>query len=164
MVQTATVPPDAKYLSFFAPPSLAAVDIHIDDQLFRYTDMLALSGNRLFIEVSKWAGKPVHLKIVLADEVVTAIIDDILFEHDLGLSAPPLKASLPATAIGEPQSVNLSFLPGSGWDYFVEYRDALTEMPTWQALPGAPHNSGVSSDPLTNVTRFYRLRAVKRAG
>jgi hypothetical protein len=56
--------------------------------------------------------------------------------------------------------INFEVLPG--FDYYVEYRESLTDPPDWQALPGTPHNSGMVVDnPPAEVThRFYRLRRV----
>ena len=41
--------------------------------------------------------------------------------------------------------------------YTVEFTDDLAH-PNWQALPGAPHNSGSVTDSPASSHRFYRVR------
>ena len=53
----------------------------------------------------------------------------------------------------------LSFSPCPGRTHTVEARAALGDIPGWQALPGAPHNSGVVIVTNTTTTRFFRVRA-----
>ena len=56
-------------------------------------------------------------------------------------------------------TLQLTFPPCPGRTHTVESRAALGDVPGWQALPGAPHNSG--SVIVTNSTtqRFFRVRA-----
>ncbi|MHB8521424.1 MAG: hypothetical protein ACYDH9_11800 [Limisphaerales bacterium] len=56
--------------------------------------------------------------------------------------------------------VTLSFNAAAGRNYFLEYMDKLTNAPSWQLLPGAPHNSGNFVDTNASPSRFYRVRAV----
>ena len=59
-------------------------------------------------------------------------------------------------------SIQILFAVLPGFDYYVQYRDGLTDPPDWQDLPGGPHNSGaVQDDPPPDVTgRYYRVRRV----
>lgn len=47
----------------------------------------------------------------------------------------------------------------AGRNHVVEFRDSLVAGAGWQALPGAPHNSGTVVDDSTAGTRFYRVKA-----
>ena len=72
--------------------------------------------------------------------------------------------SLQATPLagngGPGGSLKLTFTPSPGWTYTVESRTALGDKTGWQALPGAPHNSGsVTVTNNTGTTRFFRVRA-----
>jgi hypothetical protein len=51
----------------------------------------------------------------------------------------------------------VSFAPCFPWKHTVEFTDSLVN-PVWQALPGAPHDSGVATDSPPASQRFYRLR------
>jgi hypothetical protein len=53
--------------------------------------------------------------------------------------------------------VTLSFSACPGQTNVVEYRDSLVSG-SWQALPGAPHNSGFVTDTNGVAARFYRVR------
>ena len=53
--------------------------------------------------------------------------------------------------------VALTFPVGPGFNYTVEYRDALGVL-TWQPLPGALHNSGTVLDDANLAHRFYLLK------
>jgi hypothetical protein len=53
--------------------------------------------------------------------------------------------------------VSLSFAACPGQTNVVEYRDNLVAG-IWQALPGAPHNSGLVTDTNSVASRFYRVR------
>jgi len=73
----------------------------------------------------------------------------------------------PGFAIGSAQwltsgggGMQIQFAVQPGFDYYVDYRDSLTELPDWQPLPGGPHNTGLVEDyPPPEVTRrFYRVR------
>ncbi len=57
-----------------------------------------------------------------------------------------------------PGQLRLLFPVMTGFNYTVEYRDALA-MGTWQSLPGGPHNSGNIIVNAGNPTRFFRVRA-----
>jgi hypothetical protein len=53
----------------------------------------------------------------------------------------------------------LSFSPCPNYTHTVESRAALGDVIGWQALPGAPHNSGVVIITNTGPARFYRVHA-----
>ena len=59
-------------------------------------------------------------------------------------------------------SVLIQFDVLPGFNYYVDYRDSLTDPPDWQPLPGEPHNTGSVADilPAEVPHRFYRLRRV----
>ncbi len=87
------------------------------------------------------------------------LVDSLVFIADAdGLYALP-KAP-PVT--GEPERVVISFAVVPTRDYFVEFRDSLDAVATWQTLCGVPHNLGSAVDPSTNSQRFYRVRSVER--
>ncbi len=71
-----------------------------------------------------------------------------------GLSA---KIASQPLANGQLQ-LTISFTPVAGKTHTVEFRPALGTGPDWQALPGAPHNSGSVTDTNTAPQRFYRIR------
>ena len=53
----------------------------------------------------------------------------------------------------------LSFSPCPNYTHTVQSRGALGDVTGWQALPGAPHNSGVVLVTNTGPSRFYRVLA-----
>jgi hypothetical protein len=55
--------------------------------------------------------------------------------------------------------ITIKFTPIAGTNYFVEATDNLGPNASWQALPGAPHNSGQITDSASAPHRFYRVRA-----
>lgn len=58
---------------------------------------------------------------------------------------------------GPENQVRLSFTPCPGRNHTVEYRDD-PGLGTWQAYPGAPHNSGTLIVPNSPRPRFFRVR------
>lgn len=52
----------------------------------------------------------------------------------------------------------ISFTPCSGRTHTVEGLTAIDGVATWQALPGAPHNSGSVTVNLSGPQRFFRVR------
>ena len=58
---------------------------------------------------------------------------------------------------GGTNRVALTFAPCPGHTNTVEFRDSLTSG-NWQALPGAPHNTGSAVDTNKVPLRFYRVR------
>ena len=73
-------------------------------------------------------------------------------------SAPciPTLDAVYAPLAGGKNRITLSFAPCPGQNT-VEYRDQLGSG-SWQALPGAPHNSGLVTDTNAVASRFYRIR------
>jgi hypothetical protein len=69
---------------------------------------------------------------------------------------PTLSAAYARIPAGN-NRVILSFSPCPGRTNVVEYRNSLNAG-TWQALPGAPHNSGSVTDTNSVTVRFYRVR------
>ena len=55
-------------------------------------------------------------------------------------------------------NLTLSFPPCSGRTHIVEARSGLADVTGWQALPGAPHNSGSVTVANQGGQRFFRLR------
>ena len=56
-------------------------------------------------------------------------------------------------------TLHLTFAPCLGRNHIVEFRSALGDVPAWQALPGAPHNSGSVMVTNTTAQRFFRVSA-----
>jgi hypothetical protein len=73
------------------------------------------------------------------------------------LCAPQLLA-VPIGGGGPGQGFQLTFAPCSGRTHTVEFRNALGDVAGWQALPGAPHNSGTVSVTNSTTQRFFRVR------
>lgn len=66
----------------------------------------------------------------------------------------------PVTGNGGPGgTLQLSFAPCPGRTHTVETRAALGDVAGWQALPGAPHNSGIVIVTNTASLSFYRVCA-----
>ena len=57
----------------------------------------------------------------------------------------------------ELKKLTIAFPLVSGRNHTVEYLPDLGSDPKWQALPGAPHNSGLAVDTNNAPQRFYRL-------
>jgi hypothetical protein len=72
------------------------------------------------------------------------------------LCTPTLSAAYSRLAPGT-NRVSLTFVPCPNGTNVVEYRDSLVAG-SWQALAGAPHNSGSASDTNSVASRFYRVR------
>jgi len=70
---------------------------------------------------------------------------------DLRLNIAPL-------AGGASQRFTLTFPTVTGYNYTVEFVNALLSSNSWQSLPGAPHNSGSVTVTNAQPQRFYRLR------
>jgi len=77
---------------------------------------------------------------------------------------PPDPAAIKLAITRQPGSVLLTFQPQAGIDHTVQFSDTLLPS-SWQALPGAPHNSGEITDTTTTGVprRFYRV-ALTAAG
>jgi hypothetical protein len=77
----------------------------------------------------------------------------------VGGSGPcrPLLSAAYLPGSGVTHRVSLIFVPCPGQTNVVEFRDSLTGG-SWQALPGAPHNSGFVTDTNSVASRFYRVR------
>jgi hypothetical protein len=56
-------------------------------------------------------------------------------------------------------TLRLTFGLCPGRNHTVEFRSALDDLPGWQSLPGAPHNSGIVTVTNTVTQRFFRVRA-----
>jgi hypothetical protein len=71
----------------------------------------------------------------------------------------PLLHIAPLSGPGPGATLLLTFTPCPNRTHTVEFISALTNGAVWQALPGAPHNSG--SVTVTNSTsqRYFRVRA-----
>lgn len=65
-----------------------------------------------------------------------------------------VSADLPNSVL---KTLAITFPLVSGRNHTVEYRPDLGSDPKWQALPGAPHNSGLAVDTNNAPQRFYRL-------
>ena len=75
-----------------------------------------------------------------------------------GVTLPGVRLSLTVTnAAGGAKGVTLKFPTVAGFNYTAQFRDQLTSGPTWQSLPGAPHNSGSVFQLSSPGLRFYRV-------
>jgi hypothetical protein len=72
------------------------------------------------------------------------------------LCTPALSAAYSRLSPGT-NRISLTFVPCPGHTNVVEYRDSLVAG-AWQALPGAPHNSGSVTDTNSVTARFYHVR------
>jgi hypothetical protein len=59
---------------------------------------------------------------------------------------------------GAGADLTITFIPCPGRTHTVEFRNALADATGWQALPGAPHNSGSVTVVNQTTQRFFRLR------
>jgi hypothetical protein len=60
--------------------------------------------------------------------------------------------------------LDLSFVPCAGFDHALEFTDALGTFGSntvWQALPEAPHNSGMVAVTNSAPIQFYRVMATR---
>lgn len=73
---------------------------------------------------------------------------------------PRLDLRQESLATGE-RRVIISFAPCPAGEHVVEYRDSLTEG-SWQPVAGAPHDSGLVTETISDSVRFYRLRVTAR--
>lgn len=117
--------------------------------------------SNLVYNVSEFAGQEVKLTFVgpfgpygWPGFGAYSYIDSIAF---LG-EEPKVTAVLQKSADGNTNIVTLRFTPIVGRQHVVEFRDDLRKGGKWQALPGAPHNSGTATDTGTGSQRYYRLR------
>jgi len=75
-----------------------------------------------------------------------------------GPALPNVRISVSVTnAAGGAKGVTLNFPTQAGFNYTAQYRDQLTGGIGWQALPGAPHNSGSAFQLSTSASKFYRV-------
>lgn len=78
-------------------------------------------------------------------------------------SAPPSTLRLKIARLannGRPGgTLQLTFTPSAGYTYTVESLAAFGKTNSWQALPGAPHNSGTVIVTNTGRASFYRVHA-----
>jgi len=70
-----------------------------------------------------------------------------------------LQATRLACGGGPNGTLQLTFTPCPGRVHTVEFRNALGDVTGWQALPGAPHNSGSITVTNTTAQGFFRVRA-----
>ncbi len=161
--QTGDVPPNAGFLIFRSYPTYGVGDpaLLIDDQRFDFFDFNQDPNDptRFSLDISPWAGKTVTLGIFLPHDA-PAVVDSIAF---LAASNDVLTIARSLPADGQPPQVMLGFEVVKGNDYFVEFREGFDLASLWQALPGAPHNSGAVVDSAVRPQRFYRLRSVPNA-
>lgn len=68
-------------------------------------------------------------------------------------------AITPLSGGGPGGRYQLTFSPCPNYTHTVESRAALGDLAGWQALPGAPHNSGVVTITNTGPARLYRVHA-----
>ena len=75
----------------------------------------------------------------------------------LGECHPQLSLT-PLNGVGATARWSLTFTPCAGYNHTVESVDQLGGTAGWQALPGAPHNSGSLTVSNAVSQRFYRVR------
>jgi hypothetical protein len=63
----------------------------------------------------------------------------------------------PQNGGGPGQPLLLTFTPCPGFNHTVQFVNQLTTGANWQALPGAPHNSGSVTVTNTGPIRFFRV-------
>jgi len=85
----------------------------------------------------------------------TAAFADLTVVGDC--TAPQISVT-PLDGSGLTARWTLRFTPCSGFNHFVESVDQLQTNAVWQALPGAPHNSGSVIISNSVPKRFYRVR------
>ena len=118
------------------------------------------SLTNLFYDVSAFAGREVKLEFIGASGPYgwpgfegIAYIDTIVFlaaqPRILGITYTPQANGITETVI--------RFNLNPGMNHMLEFRDGLDPSTVWQALPGAPHNSGSVTDTHSGPQRFYRL-------
>lgn len=90
-------------------------------------------------------------------DYTTAIVD--LTVINSGPCMPQLQVTRLAGGGGPNGTLQVTFVPCSGRNHTVEFRTALNDVAGWQALPGAPHNSGSVTVTNASAQRFYRVRA-----
>lgn len=73
--------------------------------------------------------------------------------------APRLAVTRLTGAGGTESTYQLAFTPCPGRTHTVEYRAVLGDLPRWQSLPGAPHNSGIVTVANSYNQRYFRVRA-----
>lgn len=75
-----------------------------------------------------------------------------------GANLPNPRVALSVTnAAGGAKGITLTFPTSPGFNYTAQFRDQLTSGPSWQPLPGAPHNSGTVFHLSSATLRFYRV-------
>lgn len=87
------------------------------------------------------------------------LIDLEVVEPAASSCQPTLHIQLIASG-GAPEQAVLSFDLCPGADHIVEASDAIGG--AWQAVSGAPHNSGFVTNDLSGVARFFRVRVSPR--
>jgi hypothetical protein len=93
----------------------------------------------------------------MGGDYAAAFVDFTVFQSTpcvLSLHVTPL-----AAGGGPGGTFQLTFTPCPGHTHTVEYRAALGDLAGWQALPGAPHNSGSVIVTNTGLLRFLRVHA-----
>jgi hypothetical protein len=157
--QTGDIPVEARFLTLrhFWQFGHGTFIISINGQRHYLSDLRQNPSDKTVraLEISAWAGKTATLEFfpfsdaaVVIDSIalVPALDWLLLIERN-----PPVN--------GGPPSVTLIFGVEDGHDYFVEFRDGMDAQPSWQVLPGSPHNSGSVVDSAAGPQRFYRLRS-----
>jgi hypothetical protein len=70
---------------------------------------------------------------------------------------PPCQVSVALRRV-DPQNLELSFNTCAGFTHTVEMRSTLGDQTAWQALPNAPHNSGVITLANPASPQYFRVR------
>lgn len=160
--QTGTIPATAKYLTYRS--WYYGMEVQIDKEVIPPLDWQLPSQpglSNLVYDVSKFAGKEVKLGLVgpfgpygWPGFRAVSCIDSIVFLADV----PTITADVRTPPGATTNEVTLRFAAIPGRNMIVEFRDDLRKEGKWQALPGAPHNSGTATDASAGLPRFYRLR------
>ena len=93
------------------------------------------------------------------DPLIGGVYDAATAVLQVSATAPcrPLLSAAFNSLAGGTNRVALTFTPCTGHTNTVEFRDSLSTG-IWQALPGAPHNTGSVTDTNKVPTRYYRVR------
>jgi hypothetical protein len=159
--QTGTVPPDARFLTY--RNWQCEMQVRVDGQVIRplnpQPSTLAATPTNLVYDISQFAGREIKLELIGPTTPsfwpalgCASYIDSIAF-----LPQEPKFRGIATAQYGGTNYTALTFYPRPGVNQIVELCDALF-IGNWQALPGAPRNSGSVTDTNTTAQRFYRLR------
>jgi len=150
-----------------SPVSKAGTGVNTPVELFRVPVHGLTKGQTTFrvtagSGVTALAEDFIVAPVTGSDPILGGVYDAATVVLQVSDSAPctPLLSAVYTPLAGGTNRVSLSFIPCPAGTNIVEFRDSLTAG-TWQALPGAPHNSGSVTDTNKVASRFYRVRVTQ---